>query len=438
MSTRFVTIDRTTPMLLPADLREWIADDDLAHFVLEAVEGCDLHRAAVNARGTGSEQYPPAMMLAVLVYCYASGVFSSRGIEQATYRHLSVRYLSGDTHPDHDTIAKFRRENAPLIESVFVQVLELARELGLGRLGTVSIDGTKLRAHASKRATRTEAEVQQELALLRQQVDQLLAHAAQADATDSDDGTRLPSALADRQARRTQLEAARQRLAEHTRQRAAQRQAEQGYPPDQPGRPPRRLPAEPRPTDRVNTTDPDSALMPTAREGFIQGYNAQLAVSADSGLIVAARVCDEPGDRRQLLPTVAAIPSSLGCPTAVLADTGFDNQRQIAQVERRGQTVVYCCAQPVAQSSTTGWQPRGHQRRTAEARARMRQRLESPAGRALYRLRAITVEPVIGILKSVLGFRQFHLRGLTRVQTEWQLLALAFNCRRLAKHNSLR
>src|ERR1700732_3086969 len=210
MGTRFVSVDRTAPMLLPADLREWISDDDLAHFVLEAVESSDLSLAAVNARGTGSEQYPPTMMLAVLVYCYASGVFSSRGIEQATYRHLSVRYLSGDTHPDHDTIAKFRRENAPLIQSVFVQVLELAGEMGLGRLGTVSVDGTKLRANASKQATRTDAEVQQELALLRQQVDQLLAHAAQGDATDRDDGTRLPSALADRQARRIQLEAARQ------------------------------------------------------------------------------------------------------------------------------------------------------------------------------------------------------------------------------------
>ncbi len=422
-------------MLLPPDLREWIADDDLAHFVLEAVESSDLGLAAVNARGTGSEQYPPSMMLAVLLYCYASGLFSSRRIEQATYRHLSVRYLSGNTHPDHDTIAKFRRENTPLIESVFVQVLELARELGLLRLGVVSLDGTKLRASASKRATRTEAEVQQELAALRQQVDQLLDRAEQADATEGDDGTRLPPALACRRSRRAQLEAARQRLAERTRQRAAQRQAEQDYPPDQPGRPPRRLPAEPRPTDRVNTTDPDSGLMPTAREGFIQGYNAQLAVSTDGGLIVAARVTDEPGDRRQLAPTVAAIAPSLGCPFAVLADTGFDNQRQIAQVERQGRTVVYCSPQSAPSQPPSGWQPRGHQRRTAQARARMRARLESATGRALYRLRAITVEPVIGILKSVLGFRQFHLRGLRKVQTEWQLLALAFNCRRLAKQS---
>jgi transposase len=435
MSTRFVNVDRCTPMLLPPDLREWVADDDLAHFVLEAVESLDLGLAAVNARGTGSEQYPPSMMLAVLVYSYASGIFSSRRIEQATYRHLSVRYLSGNTHPDHDTIAKFRRENTRLIESVFVQVLELAREMGLLRLGIVSLDGTKVRANASKRATWTHAEMQQELAALRQPVEQLLAQAEQADAMEGDDGTRLPPDLACRQSRRAQLEAARQRLAERTRQRAAQRQAEQDHPPDQPGRPPRRLPSEPGPTDRVNTTDPDSGLMPTAREGFVQGYNAQLAVSTDSGLIVAARVTDEPCDRRQLAPTVAAIPASLGCPTAVLADTGFDNQRQIAHVERHGRTVVYCSPQSARRQPPSGWQPRGHQRRTAEARARMRARLESSAGRALYRLRAITVEPVIGILKSVLGFRQFHLRGLGKVQAEWQLLALAFNCRRLAKHS---
>jgi transposase len=438
MSTRFVNVDRCTPMLLPPDLREWVADDDLAHFVLEAVESLDLGQAAVNARGTGSQQYPPSMMLAVLVYSYASGLFSSRRIEQATYRHLSVRYLSGNTHPDHDTIAKFRRENTPLIESAFVQVLELAREMGLLRLGIVSVDGTKLRANASKRATRTQADVEQELVALGQRVEELLVQAERADATQSDDGTRLPPALACRRSRQVQLEAARQRLAERTRQRAAQRQAEQGYPPDQPGRPPRRLPSEPRPTDRVNTTDPDSGLMPTAREGFIQGYNAQLAVSTDSGLIVAARVTDEPCDRRQLVPTVAAIPTSLGCPTAVLADTGFDNQRQIAHVERNRRTMVYCCPQSARGQPPSGWQPRGHQRRTAEARARMRARLDSPVGRTLYRLRAITVEPVIGILKSVLGFRQFHLRGLGKVQTEWQLLALAFNCRRLAQHSRVR
>ena len=153
MSARFVNIDRETPMLLPPDLREWVAEDDLAHFILEAVEGLDTAGAAINERGSGSEQFPPAMMMGLLLYCYAQGIFSSRRIEAATYSHLSVRYLAGNTSPDHDTIATFRRVNKKLVQASFVRVLELARELGLLRVGTVAVDGTKLWANASKGAT---------------------------------------------------------------------------------------------------------------------------------------------------------------------------------------------------------------------------------------------------------------------------------------------
>lgn len=171
--------------------------------------------------------------------------------------------------------------------------------------------------------------------------------------------------------------------------------------------------------------------MPTAREGFVQGYNAQLAVSVEGGLIVAARVSDATNDRRQLAPTASAIPRSLGKPEAILADTGYDNQRQIARVEERLQTTVYCAPQEDRRPrSSAAVSPR--RLRTQQARQRMRQRLASAAGRALYRLRGQVVEPVIGIIKSVLGFRAFRLRGLEAVNLEWQLVALAFNCKRLA------
>src|SRR5262245_12115585 len=148
MNPRFVTVDRDTPMLLPPDLRDWVADDDLVHFLVDALPLLDLSAAAVNWRGTGSAQYPPTMMLGVLVYCYAHGIFSSRAIERATYQHLSVRYLAANTHPDHDTIAQFRRSNALLLRHVFVQLLQLAREVGLLCLGSVALDGTKLAANA--------------------------------------------------------------------------------------------------------------------------------------------------------------------------------------------------------------------------------------------------------------------------------------------------
>src|SRR5882672_6883030 len=188
MSTRFVNIDRETPMLLPVDMREWVRGDDLAHFVLEAVEGMELGMAAINQRGSGSEQYPPAMMMALLLYCYASGIFSSRRIEGATHWHVSVRYLAGNTHPDHDTIAHFRRTNRKLVQRSFVRVLELAREVGLLRMGTIVIDGTKLWANAAKRATLSEAQLEAELEVVEREVEELLAQAEAADAEGSEEG----------------------------------------------------------------------------------------------------------------------------------------------------------------------------------------------------------------------------------------------------------
>ena len=431
MSTRLVNVDRNTPMLLPADLREWVAQDDLAHFVLEAVEGLDCSCAAVNVRGSGSAQYPPAMMLGVLIYCYATGTFSSRRIERASYQNLSVRYLSGATHPDHDTIATFRRQNGDLIQRAFVQVLELARDMGMLRMGTICLDGTKMRAAANKRATWRASEIEQELARLEAEAQWRLAAAEKADAVAEPDEQRLPRVLAGREQRRVKLEAARRLLEERVRQRAAQRQAERAEDEEGPGEPPRSLPPTPRPQDAINTTDADSGLMPTAREGFVQGYNAQLAVSVEGGLIVAARVSNTPNDRRQLAPTVAALPASLGAPEAILVDTGYDNQRQIAHVEQRLGATVYCPPQKSGRPRQVGRLSRAQQR-TQQARARMRQRLESVTGRALYRLRGQVVEPAIGIIKSALGFRGFRLRGLKAVNVEWQLMALAFNCKRLA------
>jgi transposase len=174
MGVRFVNIDRRTPMLLPPDIRDWVQGDDLVHYIIDALEAIDLGSAALNVRGTGSEQYPPGMMLGLLIYCYAQGLFSSRQIERATYRDLSVRYLSGDTHPDHDTIAKFRRDNGELLRSAFVQVLRLAKASGLLKVGAIAIDGTKLKAAAAKSKSMRLREIQAELETLTAQVGQLL------------------------------------------------------------------------------------------------------------------------------------------------------------------------------------------------------------------------------------------------------------------------
>ena len=201
MAERLVNIDRDTPLLLPPDLREWVPEDDMVHFVIEAVERMTLPSLKINRRGTGSEQYPPRMMLALLIYCYAQGIFGSRRIERATYRDVAVRYLTGDTHPDHDTICTFRRENLEALSEAFLGVLQLARQMGVLKVGAVSVDGTHVAANASKdrnvrydRAGELDEQLQKDIA-------ELMERAERTDQEDEEDGRKLPDEIARRDRR---------------------------------------------------------------------------------------------------------------------------------------------------------------------------------------------------------------------------------------------
>lgn len=402
---KHVLVDRETPLLLPCDLREWVAEDDLVHFVLEAVRTMDLKGFAVNERGTGSAQYPPGMLLALLIYCYAMGTFSSRKIERLTHQHLSVRYLCGNTHPDHDTIASFRARHAALFCERFTEVLRLARALKLVHLGTVHVDGTKILADASKRATHDLAGVEEQLELAdRRLAEGLLEQAAQADESDDDRAYRLPRELARTAQLRAQLQAAREQLAAR---------------------------ATPRTRPTANLTDPDSRLMPASQgSGYVQAYNAQLAVDAQ-GLIVGQTVSQATNDRAELLPTAATIPAAKGEIEHLVADTGYDNQAQITALETQLDTTVICApqaAKPAKPGARSGPAQRQALARERQRRARWAHR---PFGRQLLQQRQTTIEPVFGYLKHVLGFRRFSLRGLTKVRGEWSLLTLALNCRKL-------
>jgi transposase len=239
MAARFVNVDRETPMLLPPDLREWVAGDDLVHFIIDAVETCDLRLAKVNQRGSGDRQYPPAMMLGLLIYCYAHRLFSSRQIEQATYHHVSVRFLCGNLHPDHDTVATFRRENGALLEECFLAVLRLARELkAFTKLGTVSVDGTKLGARASLRGNRKGGELEEEIATLQGEIQGLLQEAERADAAPAPEGTALAEQLQNTQARRAALQKAKAQLAARQEASRVRRQQQaQGLDPEEPSPP---------------------------------------------------------------------------------------------------------------------------------------------------------------------------------------------------------
>jgi transposase len=431
MSARLVNIDRNTPMLLPPDMRDWVQEDDLVHFVIDALAVLDVSAARLNQRGTGNEQYPPSMMLGLLIYCYAQGIFSSRQIERATHQNISVRYLTGNTHPDHDTVAKFRRENAALIRSAFVQLLRLAKGSGLLRLGAVALDGTKISAAAAKRQNVTYERLQAEIGELNAKVEALLERA---EAADQNDGTdeQLPTELAKAQERRARLLAAKAELEEQARQRYQQREQQREQTP--PGCRRSRLDAHPQKEDRINLSDSESSLTRT-RSGFIQGYNGQWAMSVESGLIVAADVVRDTNDRQQLQPMVEEVIQNVGTPTHVLVDTDYENVFQLASVEAATGITVLC---PPRRSDDA--KPHAKQkpwRRASKAyREQMRQRLSTVAGKTMYRLRQCTVEPGFGIIKAALGFRGFRLRGLENVRTEWSLISLAFNCRRLALRRS--
>ena len=453
MAARYQNIDRQTPMLLPECIQDWIPDNDLAHFVIDAVAALKLDQCSINHRGTGDAQYPPEMMLSLLVYCYATGIFSSRRIEHATWQNVAVRYLCANTHPDHDTLCTFRRKNGPLIQETFVKILLLAREMKLVKMGTVSVDGSKILANASKHAANSYGKAGELIATLEDEVSQLLAKAEDADSTPLEDGLSIPQEIARRETRKAQLQAAREVIEARSRERAAEEKAERaaalaereariargdklkGKAPAGP----ESVDETPASTDQYNYTDPESRIMKTG-SGFEQCYNAQAAVEIESRLIVGQRVSAAPNDKEQLLPTLASIPAELGKPERVLTDSGFYSEAAVAAVEAPGED-----GSPGVEV-IAAVKKKGHHRSVedlekkadppppgpeATAQERMAHRTATKAGKEIYKQRQQTVEPVFGIIKAAIGFRQFLLRGLGKVGLEWGLVSLAYNMRRL-------
>jgi len=451
MAARFVNIDRDTPLLLPPNLREWVPADHLVHFILDAVDALDLGAIRVNTRGTGSEQYPPHLLLALLIYSYATGTFSSRRIEQTTHDSVPVRLLCADTHPDHDTLCTFRRQNAELLTTAFVQVLQLAQELRLLKVGqlTVAVDGTKVQAHASKHSAVSYRRAGEQIALLEQEIEQLLAKAEQADATPLRDGLTIPEEIVRRRERQAALARARAEiearaqaryaveLAEH-KEKLAARAAKEAGGKRLGGKPPQAPSPEPAAKDQYNFTDAESRIMKAGNgRHFEQCYNAQAAVEVDSRLVVGERVSVAPNDKEELVPTLAAIPPVLGSVAVALVDSGFFSERAVRQVEGHAPTgtVVYAAVTKTGHHRSVGDLEQQPEPEPPAADAGVREvmdhRLRTTAGKTLYKLRQSTVEPVFGIIKSVLGFRQFRLRGQVKVSLEWTLVCLAYNLKRL-------
>jgi transposase len=439
--SNFRPTDRQTGFLMPPSVDEWLPERHLARFVVEVVEGLDLRAMSWSYRGSGSASYHPTVLLGLLVYGYATGVFSSRKLERATYDSVAFRFIAGNEHPDHDTIASFRRRFLKQITALFVEVLKLAREMGVLKLGTVALDGTKMHANASRHSALSYEQAGKIEAQLQAEVADLLAKAEAADQADVPDGMSIPEELARRAAPLAKLAAARAKerfereQAEHQAKladRAAKAEAT-GKKPG--GRPPQPPTEGPLPRDQINLTDEDSRIMPVAGGGFEQCYNAQAVVAADSLLVVATDVVQAPNDKQQLAPMVEhlkALPDELGKVETLLADNGYFSAANVAACESAkiapliamGRQSHYpsleerFAAAPPAPQDPTAVQAMAH-------------RLKTPDGKKLYALRKQVPEPVFGIVKSVLGFRQFLLRGLDRVRGEWSLVTMAWNLKRM-------
>jgi transposase len=411
--SRFRPIDRTTDFLLPPSVQEWLPEAHLARYVAAVVENLDLSGIERAYAGRGSEAYHPAMLLSLLIYGYATGTFSSRKIERATYDSLAFRYLACNRHPDHDTLANFRRRFGNQFESAFVQVLLVAHENRFSSFGTVSLDGTKpvlsevegIHANASRHSALSYEHAVKLEAQLKTEVQELFALAEAADQSAVPDGMSVPAEIARRE---DQINLTSEKLLA-------------GHP------------------------DDESRIMKVSGGGFEQCYNAQAAVDAESMPVIAPFVTQAANDKQQIQPAldkIAALPEGMNAPGALLADTGYFSE----------QNVNACIGAEVEPLISVGrdahhpdWKERFSEPAPLPANAtqaetpknfwpctRMKHTLKTQAGKASYGLRKQTVEPVFGIIKSVMGFRQFMMRGLEQVGHEWTRVCLAWNLKRMA------
>jgi transposase len=443
----FRPIDRATPFLLPPSVEDWLPKVHLARFVVDTVDQLDLSALIRQYRGTGSAAYHPAVMLSLLIYGYATGVYSSRRIEAATHESIAFRYIAANEQPDHDSLCTFRKRFLKEIEALFVEVLRIAREMKLLKLGTIALDGTKVHANASRHSALSYGHAQKIESQLEAEVKEMLARAEAAD-QEPLEGLSIPKELARREVRLAAIRQAKAQIEARAAERDAVEQADfdakmkareekttrTGRKPG--GKPP--TPPSPgvRPTDQINLTDADSRIMPATGKGFEQCYNAQAAVDTESMLVVAPGLTQAPTDKQQVEPmleALAELPKELGHVKRVLADTGYFSA---ANVERCVEEKI----EPLLAAGRDGHHPHWEERFTeppplaepASAVERMKHRLKTRKGQALYALRKQTVEPVFGIIKSVMRFRQFLLRGLEAVRGEWSLVTMAWNIKRMA------
>lgn len=447
MEPKFLEVDRETLYLLPPSVQDWLPEGHLARFVVEIVEQLDLRSLKASYAGRGSQPYNPAMLLALLFYGYSTGVFSSRKLERSTYDSVAFRFIAANRHPDHDTIATFRKRFLKELSGLFVQILMIARQMNMLKLGSVSLDGSKVKANASKHKALSYEHACKLEAQLKSEVADLLKKAESADKADIPDGMNVPEELQRREQRLSGIAAAKAEIERRAAERHALEQVayeekiaartkktdETGKKPK--GKQPKPPTAGPNAKDQVNLTDKESRIMPVSGGGFEQTYNAQAAVDTESKLVVAAHLTQHSNDKLELEPTLknlAALPKKLGTVTELLADSGYFSETNVNACV--GEEITPYIAVDRQSHNRSLWErfkeppPLSDD---ADFVTTMKHRLKTKAGKAIYALRKITSEPVFGIIKAVMGFRGFMLRGKESAEGEWNLACMAYNIKRM-------
>jgi transposase len=459
MGKCFRSDDLNQALLLPPSLHDWLPEKHLARFLVDVVDALDLeaiHASYDEKDGRGQAAYAPAMMVRVLLYGYCTGIYSSRKIQAKSYEDVAFRYLSADEHPDHSTLAEFRRRHLAALAGLFTQALQLCQKAGLVKLGHVAIDGTKLQGNASKHKAMSYQRMGETEKKLQEEVEELLQRANAVDAAEDEkygkgqSGDELPAELERRESRLAKIRAAKAELEAEAKQKAEEKKAAaeakiaerreqaartgkkaRGHDPQVPD--PEK--AEPEPKAQRSFTDPESRIMPSGSQkgSFLQGYNAQAAVDGEAQVIVAVEVTQETTDNHQLAPMLEQVEQNVGAkPQAVSADSGYWDPKQVEKMQVQGIDLhVATGKQKHGQSSESTEDTSPPLAAGASLLEQMKQKLKTEAGRNLYRMRKAIVEPVFGQIKEWRKFRRFSFRGLQKVRAEWKLICLTHNLLKL-------
>ena len=456
MTKCFLDDEIDQSLMMPPSLHEWLPEDHLARFVADLVPSLELsefYASYEEKDGRGQAAYHPVMMVRLLIYGYCIGVVSSRQIEKRTYEDVAFRYLSADEHPDHTTINEFRKRHLKALSGLFLQALQLCQAAGLVKMGHVALDGTKKQANASKHKAMSYGRMGEAEAKLKAEIEDLLQRAEAADVAEDEKerqgfSDKLPKELARRESRLKKIQEAKAALEAEAREKAEQEKASVeariaarqkqeeetgkkmgGHPPQVPD------PEQAKPEDKAqrNFTDPDSRIMPDgAHKGsFVQAYNAQIAVDAEAQIIVAAEVTQEANDKQQLAPMLEQVQQNTGVkPVASSEDAGYWSPEQVADKRVAGIDLHVATGRDkhgIAEETA----PSTDATTEATALNQMKQKLQTEAGRAIYKMRKAIVEPVFGQIKECRNFRRFSLRGLKNVRAEWKLVCLTHNILKL-------